>query len=222
MHCNFSCRKTTVCTRNETKHCFVPPGTEDATCQCRPDIVLPTEWVNPPDVIFHPANRTRVAVIRPNTVSCKYARILEIDNWKTETVCGRGFVCSQPCNFQHQSFWNKVFVRNVFETNYFHFECDMDGRIPSILIGTNRQFWSMIQRCNFCFHRQTRIFRVAHSTMGTVCALLPSISCSRFETAHQMISLHRCPASWRCGILHICRLHVFLKQFENPQTFKKR
>lgn len=80
VHCNFSCRKTTVCAKNETKHCFVPPGTEDAACQCRPDIVLPTEWVQP-DVIFHPANRTRVAVLMAGQVRSLANRLMQ-DYWK--------------------------------------------------------------------------------------------------------------------------------------------
>ena len=36
-----------------------------------------------------------------------------------------------------------------------------------------------------------------------------------------MICLHRCPASWRCGILHTCRRHVCLKQFDCPQDLQE-
>ena len=80
VHCNFSCRKTTVCKKNETKHCFVPPGTEDATCQCRPDSVLPTEWVEP-DVIFRPANRSRVAVLMAGQIRSLANRLMQ-EYWK--------------------------------------------------------------------------------------------------------------------------------------------
>ena len=204
---------------------------KDATCQCRPDIVLPTEWV-PPDVIFHPANRTRVAVLMAGQVLSLANRLMQ-EYWKLQIAKLRQSADVVVLAVLSRKTFNRIsrtpflYEEQFFETNYVHFECDMDGRIASPYwlerIGSFGQWSSAaIWNCTSEALYRPRIcpawcglpFKCHdwHMQFIPVRALCPLI----------MICLHRCPASWRCGTLHICRPHVFFKQVDCPQTFKKR